>query len=91
MVRWADIESLYTNIDTRLGLEAVRECFNRHPDPCRPDDLILQLLEINLTRNDFEFDKQCYLQIQGTAMGIWMTSLVSGPTALSHSIGKTRT
>ncbi|XP_047665625.1 uncharacterized protein LOC113646099 isoform X1 [Tachysurus fulvidraco] len=65
----ADIESLYTNIDTRLGLEAVRECFNRHPDPCRPDDLILQLLEINLTRNDFEFDKQCYLQIQGTAMG----------------------
>lgn len=35
----------------------------------RPDKEILQLLEINLTKNDFEFDGQFYLQISGTAMG----------------------
>lgn len=35
----------------------------------KDDDLIIQLLEINLTRNDFEFDLEHYLQIKGTAMG----------------------
>ena len=30
---------------------------------------MIKLLEINLTRNDFVFDGQFYLQIKGTAMG----------------------
>lgn len=64
-----DIDSLYTNIETELGLEAVREWFSRYPDSARPDKYLLQLLEISLTKNDFEFDSQFYLQIKGTAMG----------------------
>ena len=64
-----DIDSLYTNIDTGAGLEAVRKIFRDYPDARRPDDGLLQLLEINLTRNDFAFDSQNYLQIKGTAMG----------------------
>ena len=35
----------------------------------RPDKEILKLLEINLTRNDFQFDDKFYLQTKGTAMG----------------------
>lgn len=64
-----DIDSLYTNINTNIGLRAVREVFIRHPDPKRPDSEILQLLEICLTHNDFTFNNQWFLQIQGTAMG----------------------
>lgn len=64
-----DIDSLYTNIEIQLGLEAVQEWFSRYPDPNRPDKYLLQLLNISLTKNDFEFDAQFYLQIKGTAMG----------------------
>lgn len=65
----ADIESLYTNIDTNLGLGAVRKIFIKYPDTQRPDEEILQLLRISLTRNDLEFNGKHYLQIHGTAMG----------------------
>lgn len=64
-----DVESLYTNINTELGLQAVKHIFQQNPDPLRPDKAILKLLEINLTRNDFEFNSELFLQVQGTAMG----------------------
>ncbi|XDV25687.1 hypothetical protein PO909_029562 [Leuciscus waleckii] len=64
-----DVESLYTNIETPLGLKAVRDWFSRYPDASRPDEAILELLELNLTCNDFEFEGEFYLQIKGTAMG----------------------
>ena len=64
-----DVESLYTNIDTRMGLEAVQALMDRNPDPSRPDQEIIKLLDISLSKNDFEFDNQYYLQVKGTAMG----------------------
>lgn len=64
-----DIDSLYTNIETRAGMLAVRECMKKFPDRKRPDEYILKLLEINLTKNDFEFNSEFHLQIKGTAMG----------------------
>lgn len=64
-----DVDSLYTNIDTERGLAAVREAFQRFPREDRPDEEILQLLKITLTRNDFEFNNKHYLQISGCAMG----------------------
>lgn len=64
-----DVDSLYTNIDTQEGIQAVRDIFLKHRDLKRPDKELLQLLEINLTRNDFEFDGQYFLQTKGTAMG----------------------
>lgn len=36
-----DINSLYTNINTAMGLHAVRTVFNRYPDLRRPDEEIL--------------------------------------------------
>ena len=64
-----DIDSLYTNIETRAGLEAVKIMFQKYPDSTRPEKDLLELLEINLTQNDFEFNNKYYLQIKGTAMG----------------------
>ena len=66
-----DIESLYTNIRTEDGLESVRKMFQTHPLPniLRPEKEILELLELNLSSNDFKFNDQWYLQVSGTAMG----------------------
>lgn len=63
-----DIDSLYTNIDIPAGLKAVKNIFQKYPAH-RPDKELLELLEINLTKNDFEFNNEYYLQIKGTAMG----------------------
>lgn len=64
-----DIDSLYTNINTEMGLRAVSNIFRRYPDAARPDTEILRLLEICLINNDFQFDSKAYLQMEGTAMG----------------------
>lgn len=64
-----DIESLYTNIDIGAGITCVKNILKKYPDPDRPDEAILKLLEINLQRNDFEFNGEYFLQIKGTAMG----------------------
>lgn len=64
-----DIDSLYTNIETSLGLIAIQDIFKQHPDPARPDKELLQLLHITLTRNDFSFNNKYYLQLCGCAMG----------------------
>lgn len=64
-----DVDSLYTNIDTKSGLAAVQKLFYKYPDSFRPDRDLLRLLELNLTRNDFVFDLKYYLLVKGTAMG----------------------
>lgn len=64
-----DVASLYTNIEIEAGLSAIKKIFLEYPDPRRPDKELLELLEINLRRNDFVFDGQFYLQVKGTAMG----------------------
>lgn len=52
-----------------VGLEAVRTLFNRFPDRDRPDNQILELVEISLVTNDFMFHDKHYLQVEGTATG----------------------
>jgi hypothetical protein len=64
-----DVTSLYTNMNIDRILETVRRAFIKHPQPGRPDAHILQLLEITLRGNDFEFNEEHFLQICGTAMG----------------------
>ena len=55
-----DVDSLYTNIDAPLGLKAVKKALDASPVLSRPDDFILQFLELTLTRNDFLFDKSFF-------------------------------
>ena len=64
-----DITSLYTNMLIDRTVDCVRKAFADNPANDRPDDYIIQLLEIALKNNDFEFDGKFYLQIMGTAMG----------------------
>lgn len=64
-----DVKSLYTNIPIVDGILCIKNTLDKFPDPTRPDRQILQLLDINLTKNDFVFNNQFYLQIKGTAMG----------------------
>lgn len=65
-----DVDSLYTNMDKERGLAAIRAAFQRSLREDRPDEEILQLLKISLTRNDLELSNKYYLQISGCAMGI---------------------
>ena len=64
-----DVESLYTNIDNKAGLTAVKEKMLSAQNRDIPIDQIIQLLDLCLSNNDFEFDGKFYLQIHGTAMG----------------------
>ena len=66
----ADVDAMYTNIEHEQGLAAIRQALKDHPDPSRPpDEVLLKLLDWGLSRNDFEFDGEFYLQTCGTAMG----------------------
>ena len=64
-----DVSSMYTNIDHQSGLEAVKKAFEKYPNPSRPDEHILKLLELSLKNNDFQFNGDTFLQIKGCAMG----------------------
>ena len=64
-----DISSLYTNVPTAEGLQAVSRAFLRHPDVKRPDLTILSILRLLLNSNDFVYRQERFLQVQGTAMG----------------------
>lgn len=64
-----DIESLYTNMNIDRCIKVVKDTFNKYPDVKRPDNYILELLEISMRNNDFEFNNNFYLQIMGCAMG----------------------
>ena len=63
-----DVESMYTNILHDKGLEAIAEAFEDH-EKTPKFHAIMKLLEISLKCNDFEFDKEHFLQTCGTSMG----------------------
>lgn len=64
-----DITSLYTNMHIKRSLAVVKRAFSRYPSADRPDQAILDLLELTLNNNDFSFNNEIFLQIFGTAMG----------------------
>ena len=64
-----DVSSLYTNMNLDRIIAVIRETFISNPDASRPSDDIIELLDLTLRNNDFEFNSEYYLQIHGTAMG----------------------
>lgn len=66
-----DIVSLYTNIDTTLGLEAIQFWLNAYPYEMDrlSREFILKSLELVLRNNTFEFSNNQYVQRSGTSMG----------------------
>ena len=64
-----DVSALYTNIPQEEGLECVREALCSKNETKVPTEFIVRLLEIVLKHNIFEFNKDLFIQIIGTAMG----------------------
>ena len=66
-----DITSLYTNIPHMEGIQSTKEMLAIHkpPDTLPHNSYIIELLELVLTNNHFEFNGEFYHQLSGTAMG----------------------
>lgn len=64
-----DVTGLYTNMNIDRSINVVREAFASHPNLSRPDEEIIELLDIALKCNDFCFNNELFLQKCGTAMG----------------------
>ena len=70
-----DVESLYTNIDHKLGIEAITYWLNKHRSKVNhrfSNDFICDAVTIVLENNTFFFNNKFYLQVNGTAMGTKM-------------------
>ena len=67
-----DISSLYTNIPHRDGIEACELALEQWTTQAPPTASLVRMIEQILTMNNFEFNGEYYLQIQGTAMGTRM-------------------
>lgn len=64
-----DVAALYTNIPTKEGVDACKEVLEKSDYSPGMQKLILDLLQLTLENNIFEFDSQLYEQKKGTAMG----------------------
>ena len=64
-----DISSLYTNIPHSDAVECVKEALGDKNSDIMLTDFIIELLNIVLKFNIFEFDKELFLQLIGVAMG----------------------
>jgi hypothetical protein len=68
----ADAKSMYTNIDTTVGIQSFRDFFTSHETliPVNfPVNLFLRALELVMSNNIFSFGNTTWLQLSGTAMG----------------------
>jgi len=67
-----DVTSLYTNIPNQESLEVALHTLNTNRDdtehPLKNTDIV-EMLNLVLTCNNFEFNNQHFLQTQGVAMG----------------------
>ena len=67
-----DVTSLYTNIPHSDGIKAYKEAWDERDIKDPPTQTLVKLLTLVLKCNNFEFNGQHYLQVQGTAMGTKM-------------------
>jgi len=68
----ADATAMYTNINTNLGISAIREFITSHREKLPPDfptELFLLVLTLVMKLNVFTFADTFWLQMVGTAMG----------------------
>lgn len=65
----ADIASLYTNIDTEMGLRLVEQFLQEQHTPLWLHELIMSLLSFVMNNSYLRFHDVVYHQIDGTAMG----------------------
>ena len=61
--------SLYTNIPHSDGIECIKNVLEQRVNSTPKNSSLIKLLEFVLKSNDFMFNRDNYLQINGTAMG----------------------
>lgn len=65
-----DVSALYSNIGHVLGLECIQYYLERDPEiPEVQQTFLLEALHFILNNNFFRYNKKCYHQRWGTAMG----------------------
>ena len=66
-----DVTALYTNIPHKEGIESIKNLLekSRPPNHMPTNASILEILNLVLTCNNFQFNGTNYLQVNGTAMG----------------------
>ena len=67
-----DMNSLYTNIPQKDGVEAIKQIMNKHYTDPKLTYWISRCIEGILKNNNFTFNESNYIQTQGTAMGTKM-------------------
>ena len=68
----ADVSSLYTNIPHNEGIQANKKFLNTRSNNTTCTNVIIHMMHLILTKNNFQFYGKNYLQINGTAMGTKM-------------------
>ena len=67
-----DATSSYTNIPHDDGIECIKKVLSQCVNSTPKNSSLITLLEFVLKSNNFMFNKDNYLQINGTAMGTWV-------------------
>ena len=67
-----DVTSIYTNIPHDDGIAACRKIWEQRTVQELPTECLVEMLTLVLKYNNFPFDGNHYLQINGTAMGTKM-------------------
>ena len=67
-----DVTSLYTNIPHADGIAACKEVWEQRSNQNPPTECLVQMLTLVLKHNNFTFNGEHFLQINGTAMGTKM-------------------
>ena len=67
-----DVTSLYTNIPHDKGIETCEAMLNTREVLQPSTDDLAHLIKLVLTKNNFTFNDEYYLQVHGTAMGTRM-------------------
>ena len=78
-----DVKALYTNIPNNEGLQALKEAMDKKQHKSVATTVIVTLMSLILTLNNFVFNDKNYLQIKGCAMGT-----ICAPPIRKHIHGK---
>ena len=70
-----DLKSMYSNIPTDEGLAAFKEELDKREDQSIPSEFYIKLLRLVLEANIFEFNREYFIQLLGTAMGTTYANL----------------
>ena len=78
-----DVKALYTNILNDEGLQALKETLDKKQHKSVTTNIIVTLMNLFLTLNNFVFNDKNYLQVKGCAMGT-----ISAPPFANIVMGK---